>query len=116
MPTEITHVIVHDFHLVSRYINKSKKENLFVIILLLSFFRWCRSTVRVSNSYLFCFACRFTPAPDSVIKSAMLSGESVNVLDSRQQVRHAKKTRVEHFQPLNNFTVSNSSKLSMANV
>ena len=63
-----------------------------------------------------CFACRFTPVPDSVIKSAMLSGESVNVLDSRQQVRHANKTCVKYFQPLHNSTLSNSSKLSMANV
>ena len=39
MTTEITHGIVHDFPLVSRYINKLKKENIVVTILLLSFFR-----------------------------------------------------------------------------
>ena len=32
------------------------------------------------------FSCRFTPVPDSVLHSALISGEKITTLDSRQQV------------------------------
>ena len=62
MPTEITPGIVHDFLLVSRYINKSKKEN---IVVTNHHFAIVFQIVRVNSEgvkfllVLFCFVCLF---------------------------------------------------------
>lgn len=56
--------------------------------LCITFCWWLQCSFHSIYKGFFCwqFSCRFTPVPDSVLHSALISGEKITTLDSRQQV------------------------------